>query len=71
MMNRSLSLKASGLSRRHSGSARTVGEGGKSVPDYEKPLVKTGEARLWRALNGGDRVEVIHNGELQQDRDRR
>lgn len=32
----------------------------KPVPDYEKPLVKTGEARLWRKLNSGDRVEVVH-----------
>jgi hypothetical protein len=34
-----------------------------NVPDYEKPLVPTGEARLWRTLNSGDRVEVIlHHG---------
>ena len=34
-----------------------------NVPDYEKPLVPTGEARLWRTLNSGDRVEVIlHRG---------
>lgn len=29
------------------------------LPDYEKPLLPTGEARLWRTLNSGDRVEVI------------
>jgi hypothetical protein len=33
----------------------------KPIPDYEKPLVKTGEARLWRKLNNGDRVEVVHH----------
>lgn len=33
------------------------------VPDYEKPLVPTGEARLWKTLKSGDRVEVIlHRG---------
>ena len=46
-------LKAGGLSAKR----RT------DVPDYEKPLVRTGEARLWRTLNSGDRVEVIlHRG---------
>lgn len=35
----------------------------RDLPDYEKPLVPTGEARLWRTLNSGDRVEVIlHRG---------
>ena len=29
------------------------------IPEYEKPLIKTGERRLWRTLNSGDRVEVI------------
>jgi hypothetical protein len=33
-----------------------------TVPAYEKPLVKTGEASLWRNLNSGDRVEVIPEG---------
>jgi hypothetical protein len=33
------------------------------VPEYEKPLVRTGEARLWKTLNSGDRVELItHQG---------
>lgn len=34
----------------------------KPVPIYEKPLVKTGEARLWRTLSGGDRVKIIFGG---------
>lgn len=34
----------------------------KALPDYEKPLPKSGEARLWRMLNGGDRVEMILHG---------
>jgi hypothetical protein len=37
-----------------------MGRNHKPIPDYEKPLVKTGEARLWRKLNSGDRVEVVH-----------
>jgi hypothetical protein len=33
------------------------------LPDYEKPLAKTGEARLWKTLHSGDRVEIIlHHG---------
>lgn len=34
----------------------------KKLPDYEKPLPKSGEARLWRTLNDGDRVEMILHG---------
>lgn len=40
--------------------SRVKGRSRKPVPDYEKPLVKTGEALLWRKLNSGDRVEVVH-----------
>lgn len=36
--------------------------GRKELPDYEKPLPKTGEARLWRTLTNGDRVEMILHG---------
>ncbi|MGO4653107.1 hypothetical protein AB4068_15595 [Arthrobacter sp. 2RAF22] len=57
-MTRSLFLKAGNRAR----TARPAVRAHKPVPDYEKPLVKTGEARLWRTLNRGDRVEVIHNG---------
>lgn len=39
-----------------------MGHNRKPIPDYEKPLVKTGEARRWRKLNSRDRVEVV-NGE--------
>lgn len=42
--------------------SRVMGRNRKAVPDYEKPLVKTGEACLWRKLNNGDRVEVIPEG---------
>ena len=38
-----------------------MGRNRKPIPDYEKPLVKTGEARRWRKLNSGDRVEVVHS----------
>lgn len=41
-------------------SARQVGRKGKGLADYEKPPLQTGEARLWRTLNSGDRVELIH-----------
>lgn len=34
----------------------------KDLPAYEKPLPKTGEARLWRTLNSGDRVAIILSG---------
>ena len=34
----------------------------KPVPVYEKPLVKTGEARLWRTLASGDRVNLVFDG---------
>lgn len=37
-----------------------MGRNLKPIPDHEKPLVKTGAARLWRKLNSGDRVEVVH-----------
>lgn len=50
------------LSSKAARTARVSGTGRKDVPDYEKPLVKTGEARLWRTLNRGDRVEVTHGG---------
>lgn len=53
MTIRSRSLKAGGQSAKRR----------KEVPDYEKPLIPTGEARLWRTLNSGDRVEVVlHRG---------
>jgi hypothetical protein len=29
---------------------------------YDEPLTPTGQARLWRSFEPGDRVEVIHNG---------
>lgn len=32
------------------------------VPDYEKPLQKSGKSRLWRNLKSGERVTVIQNG---------
>lgn len=41
-------------------SSRVERRNHKPVPEYEKPLVKTGEARLWQRLNSGDRVEVVH-----------
>jgi hypothetical protein len=41
-------------------SSRVKGRNHKPVPEYEKPLVKTEEARLWLRLNSGDRVEVVH-----------
>lgn len=41
-------------------SARQVGRKGKGLEEYEKPPLQTGEARLWRTLNSGDRVELIH-----------
>lgn len=28
------------------------------IPDYEKPLPKTGKAHLWPVLKSGDRVEI-------------
>lgn len=37
----------------------TAGRPRKDLPDYEKPLPKTGQARLWRTLNSGDRVAII------------
>ena len=41
-------------------STRQAGRKGKRFAEYEKPPVQTGEARLWRTLNSGDRVELIH-----------
>ncbi|MBT2549172.1 hypothetical protein [Arthrobacter sp. ISL-65] len=29
---------------------------------YDEPLTPTGQARLWRMFNPGDRIKVIHNG---------
>lgn len=46
--------------RSRSGHPRDTGR--KPVPVYEKPLVKTGEARLWRTLSSGDRVKMILDG---------
>lgn len=43
----------------NSQSLRVKGRKQKPVPEYEKPLAKTGEARLWRTLNSGDRVELV------------
>ena len=34
----------------------------KPVPVYDRPLVKTGEARLWRTLSSGDRVNLVVDG---------
>lgn len=41
-------------------SSTVKGRNHKAVPEYEKPRVETGVARLWRKLNSGDRVEVVH-----------
>ncbi len=41
-------------------STRKVGPKGKGLAEYDKPPLQTGEARLWRTLNSGDRVELIH-----------
>ncbi|QCO96775.1 hypothetical protein FCN77_02375 [Arthrobacter sp. 24S4-2] len=29
---------------------------------YDEPVTPTGQARLWRVFQPGDRIEVIHNG---------
>ena len=47
----------------HTRSASGREKPGKLLPAYERPLSKTGEARLWRTLSGGDRVKLVVEGD--------
>ena len=61
MTYRSLTVRDGAASPVQTG-AGPQGRLSRHVREYEKPLVKTGVAALWKTLKSGDKVQVILDG---------
>lgn len=61
MTLRSLTVRGSATSPMQTGS-RSQSALSRGVREYEKPLIKTGVAALWKTFKSGDKVQVILDG---------